>query len=228
MDVRPEVSEAVGVFFIVLVGGAVMLTGGAPLAVALAFGGVVMVLVYALGHVGGAHFNPAITVAFASTGHFPWRRVPTYLASQSVGALLASAALGIRWDLRPVVAHGPVSGGAATLVEALATSLLAFVILAVATDARAAAGARGLAIGAAVTLGSLAAGPLTGAAMNPARALGPAVAAGAFQGLAAHVVGPFVGAVAGMALYEALRRGRVPRPSRVLGAGGAFELEGPR
>src|SRR5581483_2756455 len=97
-DWRPEAAEAVGVFFLVLAGGCALLAnaaGGAlgAVGVALVFAFVIAVLVYALGPVCGAHFNPAITLAFAATGHFPWRRVLTYVLAQAAGATAAALAL---------------------------------------------------------------------------------------------------------------------------------------
>ena len=225
-DWRPETAEAVGTFFLLFVGGLAILTGQAGWLVAAAFGGTVLVLVYALGHLSGAHFNPAITLGFAATRHFPWSRVPTYLAAQLVGALAACLLLARLGPITLVVASGPLGGATGLAIEALATFLLAFVILAVATDPRAAPGAAGLAIGATIALGALAAGPLTGAAMNPARALAPALVAGRWDGLALHLVGPFAGGVAGMLAYEALRGGGKPAaPQPVLGSQGPFELE---
>jgi len=225
VDVRPEAAETVGTFFLVLAGGAAVLGGLPGLAVALAFGAAVMVLVYALGHVSGAHFNPAVTLGFAATGHFPWRRALPYVAAQVLGALAASLLLRAWAPVGPLVAHGALHGLAAAGVEGLATALLAFVILAVATDPRAAPAAAGLAIGATVFLGALVAGPLSGAAMNPARALAPALVAGDVRDLAATLLGPIVGGVAGMAAYEALRRGSKPTSERVLGALGPIGLE---
>jgi MIP family channel proteins len=225
-DARPEAAEAVGTFFLMLIGGAAILAGQPGWLVALAFGGVVAVLVYALGHVSGAHFNPAVTLAFAATGHFPWRRVPAYVLAQLAGALLACVVLLGLGDLGPAVASGRLHGFPAFATETLATALLAFTIIAVATDRRAAPGVAGLAIGLAVSLGALVAGPLTGAAMNPARALAPAVLSGRLDGLLLHVAGPLAGGLTGMLGYEALRRGRKPEAERVLGAAGPFPLEG--
>jgi MIP family channel proteins len=226
-DLRPEAAEAVGTFFLLLAGGAAILAGQPGWLVALAFGGVVAVLVYALGHLSGAHFNPAVTLAFAATGHFPWRRVPSYVLAQLAGAVLACVVLLGLGDLRPVVAAGRLTGLPAFAAEGLATALLTFTIIAVATDRRAAPGVAGLAIGLAVFLGALVAGPLTGAAMNPARALAPAVLAGRLDGLPVHLAGPLAGGLAGMAGYEALRRGRKPAAKQVLGSAGPFQLEEP-
>jgi aquaporin NIP len=211
-DLRPEAAEALGTFFLLLVGGTALLSGQPAWLVAAAFGGVILVLVYALGPLSGAHFNPAITVAFAVTRHFPWRRVASYVAAQLAGAVLAVLLLRAWRPVEAVVAAGPLVGLAGFVVEACATFLLAFVIVAVATDRRVPPATTGLAIGGTVFLGSLVAGPLTGAAMNPARALAPALVAGDVAHLLLHVAGPFLGGVLGMASYQTLRRGMRPLP----------------
>lgn len=231
---RPEAAEALGAFAIVFAGcGAIMVdaTTGAlgHVGVALSFALVVTVLVYALGHVSGAHFNPAVSIAFAATGHFPWRRATTYVAAQVAGATLA--ALALRALLGPVADVGATAlapGLAiwkAFAIEAAATFLLALVIIGVATDKRASAGAAGLAIGLAVGLGALVAGPLTGASMNPARSVGPAVASLSFGDLWLYVAAPVFGAVLGMATYEWLRPGDLAMRAREpLGALGPVPL----
>lgn len=222
---QPEAAEAVGTFALVLLGGAAIQAGlSAPL-VALAFGGAVMVMVYALGHVSGAHFNPAVTLGFAATGHFPWRRVPGYVAAQAAGALMAVLALRALGPVDGLIASGTQSGPTAVAVEAVATAILALVIIAVATDERAAPAVAGLAIGATVFLCALVAGPLTGAAMNPARALAPAVVTGQWGGLAGHVLGPALGGLLGMLAYQGLRRGARPAQDEALGALGPVDLE---
>lgn len=203
-DLRPEIAEAIGVFFLVLAGCGAAATGSG-LAVALTFAFVVIVLVYALGHVCGAHFNPAITLAFATIGHFPWRRVPTYLAAQLAGAIGAAFALRGILGATPGLTTPSIALPAAFAIEFLATFLLAFVIVAVATDPRAPPGAAGLAIGLAVGVGALFAGPLTGGSMNPARTIGPALAAGTSSALWIYLSAPILGAIAAMAAYEWLR-----------------------
>lgn len=162
-------------------------------------------MIFALGHVSGAHFNPAITLGFAVTGHLPWRRAAPYMLVQLTGAAAAVLLLRYLGPASLLVAHGSLVGFPATVVEALATFVLAFVIIAVATDERAPRMLAAVAIGAAVFLGALVAGPLTGASMNPARTLAPAALAGDLVDVASHLVGPFVGAVAAMVTYEALR-----------------------
>lgn len=224
-DLRPEAAEALGVFFLVLAGGGAILAGGNAIAVALAFGLVVAVLVYALGHVCGAHFNPAITLAFALTRHFPWRRVAGYVAAQVVGAVAASLLLAaLHGDISVVATVPKVALWRTLLVEALATFLLAFVIIAVATDRRAASGLAGLAIGLVVTVNVLWAGPLTDAGTNPARTLGPALVGLEWGALWAYLVAPAAGACLAMLAYEALRGGSKPAAGEALGALGPVKL----
>lgn len=229
VPLRAELAEGLGAFFLVLAGGGAILSGADSLAVSLCFGLVVAALIYALGHLCGAHFNPAVTVAFAATGHFPWRRVPGYALAQAAGATLAALALrGLFADVAPVATHVRAGLGLpqAVLVESAASFLLGLVIVAVATDRRAAPGAAGLAIGLTVAVNSLWAGPLTGASTNPARSLGPALVAGQWGGIAVFLVAPVVGACLGMLAYEALRGGRKPTPdAQPLGALGPFDLE---
>lgn len=223
----PEAAEAIGTFALVLCGVGAILTsiqygafGGA--AVAAAFGLVITVMVYATGHVSGAHFNPAVTFAFAATGHFPWSRVAAYWAAQCLGALAAAIVLAGLFDGADLVAGTttPAAGlgpAQALTVELVITALLMFVIASVATDGRAVAPMAGIAIGATVALMALWAGPLTGASMNPARSLGPALAAWEVRALvwtAAYTATALGGATLGALGYEAIRRGDRPRGRR--------------
>lgn len=225
-----ELAEAAGAFVLVLAGcGAIMtdaLTGEPGAAgIAAAFGLAIGAMVYAVGHVSGAHFNPAVTLAFAATGHFPWRRVSAYIAAQVAGAAAAAACLlWVLGDVADLGATAPsqhVTGPGLYAVEFLLTATLMFVIASVATDARASGTSAGIAIGGTVGLAALWAGPLTGASMNPARSVGPALLAGEWAHLAAYVVAPVAGAVAGAFLYGAVRRGRSP----TVDASGAAEAK---
>ena len=174
-------AEAVGTFALVFVGcGAIMvdrISGGAlsHLGVSLAFGLVIMAMIHATGHVSGAHFNPAVTLAFASFGHFPLRQVPVYVGAQ-VGAATVAAGL-LRLTLGDVALLGStvpsVDVGAATAIEGVLTFFLMFVIASAATDARSPGPLAGVAIGGTVGLAALMGGPITGASLNPARSLGP-------------------------------------------------------
>ncbi len=205
--------EFIGTFALVFAGcGAIMVDESfqaqlGPLGVALTFGLVVAVMVSALGHISGAHFNPAVTIAFAAVARFPWRQAPAYIFAQVAAAVAAAATL--RLLLGPVAALGAtspnLSAPKALFVEALVTLLLMFVIISVATDSRAVASTAAPAIGGTVALAALVAGPLTGASMNPARSLGPALIGGDVTGLWIYLLGPMLGAVAGAIIYTRIR-----------------------
>ncbi len=205
-----------GTFAIVFFGcGAIATTGfGAAghLTVNLVFGLVVCASIYTVGHVSGAHFNPAVTLGFASVGRFSWSEVPAYMSSQAFAAVAAS---GLHRVLLPEQALAArfgatvptVSIAQAGVIEVLLTAFLMFVIVGTATDKRANPAVPGLAIGAAVALCGLFGGPLTGCSMNPARSLGPALFAGgeAIAVLWLYVVFPCIGATLGARAYEAVR-----------------------
>jgi len=150
------------------------------LGIAVTFGLVIMAMIYAVGHISGAHFNSAVTFAFSLTRHFPWRRALGYWAAQLAGAILAAlllrASLGDLADVGATLPSG--SDGQAFLWEAVLTFFLMFVIMSVATDTRAVGEAAAIAIGGTVGLDALFGGPITGASMNPARSIGPALASG--------------------------------------------------
>ena len=210
--VRRTLAEALGTGVLVLVGpGAAMVAASTHAfghaGVAAAFGLAVALIVSALGGVSGAHVNPAVTVAFWSTGRFAGRNVPPYVAAQCAGAVAAAFAL--RWLLGPVGGLGAtvpaLSLGRAFAVEAGYSAILAFVIFAVATDPRVPRSVPPFAIGATVAAGALVTGPLTGGSFNPARTLGPAVAGGGFAAHWLYWLAPTLGMVAGARAYERLR-----------------------
>ena len=204
------VAELVGTFALVFAGaGAIMtdhLSGGqvTHLGIGLTFGLVVAAMIYATGHISGAHINPAVTLAFALARHFPWKEVPLYWVAQLLGAALACLVL--RQLLGPVADMGmtlPSGSDIQSLVfEFLLTFILMFVIMAVATDDRAVGQAAALAIGATVGIEAIFAGPISGASMNPARSLGPALAAWNWSSHWVYWVGPVAGAGAGALLYR--------------------------
>lgn len=170
----------------------------------------VLAMIYALGHISAAHFNPAVTVGFAVAGRFPWRYVLPYILAQTAGAVaaagLAALLLGAGHGAH-VPAPGPLPR--AVGLEAVLTFLLMLVIIAVATDRRVHGAVTGLAIGLTVVFDVLIGGPVTGGSMNPARSLGPALFAGgaALAHYWVYIIGPVVGAVLAARLYEALRGG---------------------
>lgn len=214
-------AEFIGTFFIVFGACGVVISntasGGAStlIGIALVPGLMVMAMIYSLGPISAAHFNPAVTLAFTLTKRFPWRHVLPYLAAQVLGALLAS---GLHWLLFghavalkanygahiPNIATLPAAG-----FEIIYGFLLMFVIMAVATDTRVPGPVPALAIGLTVALAIMLGGPITGASMNPARSLAPALFAGgvALQSLPIYLLAPTLGAILAAFTYEALRDG---------------------
>ena len=217
---RAATAEAIGTFLLVLVGTAVATaavlgksTAGPAydsLSIALSFGLVLTAIVAALGQVSGAHVNPAVTLALAVAGKFPWRYVPAYLAAQFGGAVLAALAVrGAYGERATTIAYlgapAPVGGAndlQVLLVEALIGFVLVFVVMAVATDERAPAASAPVAIGFALAAGVLLGGPVSGGAGNPARALGPMLVTAHFPSVALYLVGPLLGAVAAAVLFD--------------------------
>ena len=205
---RALAAEFLGTLALVFFGcGAVAVGQLPPIGVSLSFGLVIAVMIYALGHVSGAHFNPAVSIGFALGRHFPWPRVATYAVAQTAGAvcgaLLLRATLG---DAVPLGVTQPSGSGAQAVAwEAILTFALMLVITAVATDTRAVGEAAALAIGGTVALGALVGGPVTGASMNPARSIGPALVSGDLASLWVYLVGPVVGAAAAALAYRYLR-----------------------
>jgi len=207
--VRRTLADAIGTFALVFAGcGAVIVeaqTGAlGHVGVSAVFGLVITVMIFATGHISGAHFNPAVTVAFAAIGEFQWRDVPAYIIGQIAAAVLAALALGalVGTEAHLGTTLPALEVGPAIAVEVVLTFFLMFVITAVATDARASGKLAGVAIGGTVGLGALFGGPLTGASMNPARSLGPALVSGTFEGLWIYLVAPLLGAALGAFAYR--------------------------
>jgi aquaporin NIP len=176
--------------------------------VSLVFGLIIMVMVYATGHLSGAHINPAVTIAFTLSRHFPPRDAAAYLAGQLAGAIAGALMLLAVWPDQPgdLGATVPsVGAGSAFVYELVLTAFLMFVIMAVATDTRAVGAAAAIAIGGTVGLDALFGGPVTGASMNPARSFGPALAAGQWHDFWVYVAGPVAGAALGALAYQGVR-----------------------
>lgn len=207
---RAYPAEFIGTFALVFFGCGAIADGLPPTAVALAFGLAIGVMVHALGHVSGAHFNPAISIGFAIGGHVRWRRALTYAGARVMGAI--SAATVLRATLGPAVRLGVTQPAGPVLQafawESLLTFFLMLVITAVATDERAVGNAAALAIGGTVALGALVGGSVSGASMNPARSLGPALVTGELGSLWIYVAAPILGAAAAAFVYRYL--GEVP------------------
>jgi MIP family channel proteins len=174
--------------------------------IGLVFGLVIMVMVYATGHLSGAHINPAVTTAFTVTRHFPAREAVAYVCAQIAGATAGALALLSVWPSRPAHLGATVPSvgvGSAFVYELLLTAFLMF--MAVATDTRAVGAAAAIAIGGTVGLDALFGGPVTGASMNPARSIGPAIAAGQFTDLWIYLTAPVLGAALGAFAYQLVR-----------------------
>jgi len=212
---RAVVAEAIGTFALVFAGcGAIMVnakTGDlGHVGIALTFGLVIMAMIYAVGHVSGAHFNPAVTLAFVVMRHFPGSRALGYWAAQLAGAVAAAAVLRASLgDVADVGATLPSGSDAQSFLwELLMTAFLMFVIMAVATDTRAVGEAAAIAIGGTIAFDALFGGPISGASMNPARSLGPALVSGQLESLWLYLVAPPVGAVLGALAYQFVRGAR--------------------
>ncbi len=212
--VRRALAECFAAFALVFAGAGAIVAdleyGGAlgTVGIALVFGLVIMVMVYATGHLSGAHINPAVTLAFTFTRHFPPREAVAYIAAQCAGAILAALVLLAIWPSQPAElgATTPSVGiGSALVYEAVLSAFLMFVIMAVATDTRAVGAAAAIAIGGTIGLDALVGGPVTGASMNPARSLGPALAAGEWRDFWIYVVGPISGTALGGFAYQLVR-----------------------
>lgn len=210
------IAEGVGTFILVFAGtGAVMvnkISGGAVthLGISFVFGAVVAALIYGLGHVSGAHFNPAVTLAFWTSGFFPKWKVLPYILAQCWGAIAASFIL--------LITLGNVANLGATLplkenwlqsfvLEIVLTFILMLVILGSGLDRRAHIGFAGVAIGLTVGLEAAFMGPITGASMNPARSLGPALIGGIWQHHWLYWIAPILGAQLAVLIYRELSNG---------------------
>jgi len=218
---RRAAAEGLAAFALVFAGcGAIVADaqyGGSlgVVGVALVFGLVIMVLVYAIGHLSGAHINPAVTLAFTLTRHFPPRDAAAYIAAQVAGATLGALVLLGVWTDEPASLGATVPSvavGSALLYEAILTALLMFVIMAVATDTRAVGAAAAIAIGGTIGLDALFGGPVTGASMNPARSFGPALVSGEWKDFWVYLVGPILGAGLGALAYQLVRGTQIPIP----------------
>jgi MIP family channel proteins len=213
-------AELVGTFILVFGGTAVataailsLPTAGQPynsLAVALAFGLALAAVAASIGHVSGGHVNPAVTLGLASTGKFPWKSVPYYLGAQLLGAILGALGTWLAFGgpgriEAKLAATYPAQGVGdlqAFLLEILITFILVFVVISVATDDRAPAPIAPIAVGFALAVGVFIAGPVTGGAVNPVRALGPMIVAGDLTSAWLYILGPIIGGVLAAFLYD--------------------------
>jgi MIP family channel proteins len=218
---RRAVAEFIGAFALIFVGAGSIMTGvGGLVGIALAFGLVIAVMASAVGHISGGHFNPAVTLGFLVTRRMAVRLAVIYWIAQLVGAVLAALLL---WWIYPApavdgaklgapVLDGQISAGAGFVVEAILTFFVVWVVFATAADPRGTfKSIAGIAIGLTITLGVLMGGPLTGAALNPARAFGPMLVHDQWADGWIWYVGPLLGGAVAALLYDWLYL-RPPKP----------------
>ncbi|KAH7351855.1 hypothetical protein KP509_19G017300 [Ceratopteris richardii] len=218
---RKFVGEAIASFVVVFTIMAVKINTSALgsdgaaslLALSLSGGLATMVAIFTVGHVSGPHINPAVTVGYTLIKHFPLELAPLYVCAQLMGSIVASLLLdvvyGSRWQLGLVKRSGTLTQ--AIVVEGISGFVLLFVCSSMATDTRAIGQFAGLAIGATIALDIIISGPVSGAGINPARALGPALASRDFTDVWVYVVGPIVGGMLGASTYWLLRPAAVKK-----------------
>ncbi|KAF2302950.1 hypothetical protein GH714_011774 [Hevea brasiliensis] len=222
------IAEVVGTYFLIFAGCtavAVNLNFDKEVTlpgISIVWGLAVMVLVYSVGHISGAHFNPAVTLAFATCKRFPWKEVPAYIACQVIGSTLAAGTIRLIFTGKQDQFTGTMPAGSdmqSFVVEFIITFYLMFIISGVATDNRAIGELAGLAVGSTVLLNVLFAGyptdgfadvilqnrPISGASMNPARSLGPAIVSSQYKGIWVYLISPILGAQAGAWAYNMIR-----------------------
>jgi len=210
---RKSLAEFLGTFAMVFAGtGAIVInteSGGAitHLGVALTFGLIVLAMIYTLGDVSGAHMNPAVTLAFAAAGLFPFASVLPYLAAQISGALLASLTLHFLFPQNATLGATLPAGlpMQSFVLEIILSAILMFVILNVSHGAKEKGITAGIVVGSVIALEALFAGPICGASMNPARSLAPAIVSGNLQHLWIYLVAPVIGMIVVIPLFRLLR-----------------------
>jgi aquaporin Z len=200
---KKYISEFIGTFSMIFCGTGAMtvneVTGGevTHVGIAITWGLIVMAMIYAFGESSGAHFNPAVTIAFAYAKKFAWKEVPKYIIAQILGAVAASLVL---WFLFPASEYlgatiPTVDVWRAVGLELLLTFFLMVVIINVSTGSKEMGIIAGIAVGGVVLLEAMFAGPITNASMNPARSIAPNIVSGNIDGLWLYILAPILGAL---------------------------------
>jgi MIP family channel proteins len=208
---KKYIAEAIGTFCLVFAGtGAIVINdvaGGkvTHVGIALTFGLIVMSMIYAVGHVSGAHINPAVTFGFWLSRRLPGSVVGPYILSQLAGAFTASGLVWLIFTHQTLGATHPSGSAMQTFIlETVLTAMLMFVILSVVSGPKEAGLLAGVAIGGVIALEALFAGPISGASMNPARSLAPAVLSGDIHDVWIYLAAPALGAGIGVLSYKAV------------------------
>lgn len=207
-------AELIGTFGLVFCGTGAIITdevsGGVVthMGIAFVFGFIVIAMIYSLGDISGAHINPAVTIAFWFAGKFAGKDVVPYIISQIIGALLASGILYFLFPDTTTLGETIPSGSVwqSFVLEIILTFLLMFVIINVATGSKEVGIMAGLAIGVTVLLEAAFAGPITGASMNPARSLAPALFSGNLQSLWVYLSAPVIGALLSILAWKGVKK----------------------
>ncbi len=206
-------AELLGTFTLVFAGtGAIIINAASHgsighVGIALTFGLVVLAMIHTFGDISGAHLNPAVTLGFAVARRFAWRDVPGYLGAQFIGALAASLLLHVLYPQDVLLGSTLPAGSAlqSLLLELVLTAILMLTILSVSTGAKEKGITAGLTIGGVIALEAMFAGPASGASMNPARSLAPALVSGHFEHLWLYLVAPVLGAMIAVPLCIGVR-----------------------
>ncbi|XP_021755028.1 probable aquaporin NIP-type [Chenopodium quinoa] len=206
------IAEFIGTYLIVFTGCAAIIvekTKGEVTypGICLTWGLIIMIVVYTLEHI-SCHFNPSVTITCALLKGFPWKQVPFYISAQILGSFLASGTLYLLLDVPPKAYFGNLPSGSdaqSVVMEIIISFILMFVIFGTAFDERAHNQFAGVAIGMTVLMNALIAGTISGASMNPARSIGPAVVMHVYKGLWIYVVGPTIGCILGGVAYSSMR-----------------------
>ncbi len=200
---RKYISESIGTFSMIFCGTGAMtineVTGGdvTHVGIAITWGLIVMAMIYAFGEISGAHFNPAVTIAFAYAKKFEWKEVPKYITAQCIGAILASSILLFLFPESEFLGGTlpSIDDLRAFVLETLLTYFLMVVIINVSTGSKETGTMAGIAVGGVVLLEAMFAGPMTNASMNPARSLGPALLSGHWEHQWLYFIAPILGAL---------------------------------